>query len=304
MKKQISFVVALVLLLVLCAGCNEPSGDNNSTTTTTAFSVDNISVSSDFSNGVTTVYKDKEYGFQLENPQKGDTIAILHTTKGDISIRLFPEAAPKAVENFVTHAKEGYYNGLLFHRVVKDFMIQGGDPDGRGTGGTSIWGTAFEDEFDSKLLNLRGALSMANSGVNSNKSQFFINQGPKTVNKEEYKTFTFDYLVENYKSQYINGYQVYGQQFIDVYGDFEQFLKTNCAQPVYEWVPEEVWDLYKIHGGNIHLDGAWRMGGGHTVFGQVFQGMDIVDEIAEVEVDENDKPINSVIINSIEILTF
>ena len=75
---------------------------------------------------------------QLEKPAQGETVAILHTSMGDVSVRLFGEKAPKAVENFTTHAKNGYYNGLTFHRVMEDFMIQGGDPNGDGTGGTSI----------------------------------------------------------------------------------------------------------------------------------------------------------------------
>ena len=113
---------------------------------------------------------------QLDRPQKGETIAVMHTSLGDISIRLFPDKAPKTVENFVTHAKNGYYDGLKFHRVINDFMIQGGDPRGNGTGGESIWGDSFEDEFDVELHNLRGALSMANAGPNTNGSQFFIVQ--------------------------------------------------------------------------------------------------------------------------------
>ena len=72
---------------------------------------------------------------QLSAPQKGDTLAVMHTNMGDIKIKLFPEKAPKTVENFVTHSKNGYYNGLKFHRVINDFMIQGGDPRGNGTGG-------------------------------------------------------------------------------------------------------------------------------------------------------------------------
>ena len=80
---------------------------------------------------------------QLSAPQKGDTLAVMHTNMGDIKIKLFPEKAPKTVENFVTHSKNGYYNGLKFHRVINDFMIQGGDPRGNGTGGESIWGGSF-----------------------------------------------------------------------------------------------------------------------------------------------------------------
>ena len=102
--------------------------------------------------------------------------AIIKTNKGDMSFELMPEVAPKAVENFVTHAKNGYYDGLIFHRVIKDFMIQGGDPTGTGMGGESIWGKNFEDEFSLDARNYYGALSMANAGPNTNGSQFFVVQ--------------------------------------------------------------------------------------------------------------------------------
>jgi peptidylprolyl isomerase domain and WD repeat-containing protein 1 len=93
---------------------------------------------------------------------------------GDIHIRLFPSAAPKAVENFVTHANDGYYNNTIFHRVIRKFMIQGGDPLGDGTGGESIWGGEFEDEFSTLKHDKPYTVSMANAGPNSNGSQFFI----------------------------------------------------------------------------------------------------------------------------------
>ncbi|KAI9674452.1 MAG: hypothetical protein M1817_001790 [Caeruleum heppii] len=103
------------------------------------------------------------------------TAATLHTTAGDITLRLFPDAAPKAVENFVTLARRGYYNGTIFHRVIRKFMIQGGDPLGDGTGGESIWGKEFEDEFSSALRHDKPyTLSMANAGPNTNGSQFFV----------------------------------------------------------------------------------------------------------------------------------
>ncbi len=118
---------------------------------------------------------------QLAMPKKEETIATISVKNyGDIKVRFFEEQAPKAVENFVTHAKEGYYDGVTFHRVINDFMIQGGDPEGTGMGGESIWGTAFEDEFSEDLLPIRGALCMANAGANTNGSQFFIVQA-KTV---------------------------------------------------------------------------------------------------------------------------
>ena len=96
---------------------------------------------------------------QTTLPADGEITATINTTLGAIRVKLFPEEAPKAVENFITHAKNGYYDGIIFHRVIKDFMIQGGDPNGTGMGGESIWGRPFEDEFTPKLHNLRGALS-------------------------------------------------------------------------------------------------------------------------------------------------
>jgi peptidylprolyl isomerase domain and WD repeat-containing protein 1 len=103
------------------------------------------------------------------------TNATLHTTLGDITIRLFPTAAPKAVENFVTHARNNYYNNVIFHRVIRKFMIQTGDPLGDGTGGESIWGKEFEDEFTEALKHDKPyTVSMANAGPNGNASQFFI----------------------------------------------------------------------------------------------------------------------------------
>lgn len=108
--------------------------------------------------------------------QAGEVLVEMNTTLGAVKIKLFPEQAPKTVENFLGHAKSGYYNGIIFHRVIQDFMIQGGDPTGTGMGGESIWGGSFEDEFSDELFNLRGALSMANAGPNTNGSQFFIVQ--------------------------------------------------------------------------------------------------------------------------------
>lgn len=103
-----------------------------------------------------------------------DKKVIMKTNKGDITIRLFPDLAPKTVENFLGLAESGYYDGIIFHRVINDFMIQGGDPTGTGMGGSSVWGDSFADEFSTSLFNLNGALSMANAGPNTNGSQFFI----------------------------------------------------------------------------------------------------------------------------------
>ena len=194
---------------------------------------------------------------QLALPKSGDTVVVMHTSMGDIKIKLFKEEAPKTVENFTTHAKNGYYNGLIFHRVIKDFMIQGGDPNGTGTGGQSIWGHSFEDEFSPELHNLRGALSMANSGPNTNGSQFFIvqaNSAPENM-IEQMRGFTAE-----------------------------------------QGFPSEITDAYEQMGGTPWLD--FR----HSVFGQVFEGMDVVDAIANVAVGAADKPVEDVKINSIDII--
>lgn len=193
---------------------------------------------------------------QLSKPSKGESVAVMHTNMGDISIRFFPEYAPKAVENFITHSKNGYYDGLIFHRVINDFMIQGGDPTGTGMGGESIYKRSFEDEFSKELHNIRGALCMANAGPDTNGSQFFIVQAKS--------------VPENMISQ---------------------------MKDMPESFPEDIVDYYESAGGTPWLD--FR----HTVFGQVFDGMDVVDNIAGVEVGNADKPINDVIIKSIEIKT-
>ena len=106
-------------------------------------------------------------------------VAVLETTKGTVKIQLFPAQAPKTVENFVGLIEKGYYDGIIYHRVISDFMIQGGDPTGTGMGGESLWGDSFEDEFSDEVFNLRGALSMANAGPNTNGSQFFIVQASR-----------------------------------------------------------------------------------------------------------------------------
>lgn len=111
---------------------------------------------------------------QLRPLATNEETLTMKTSLGDLTIRLFPDRAPKACENFRTHAKDGYYDGLTFHRVIRDFCVQGGDPTGTGMGGESIWKKSFEDEFDPTLHNYYGALSMADSGPDTNGSQFFF----------------------------------------------------------------------------------------------------------------------------------
>ncbi len=109
------------------------------------------------------------------NSQENNTIINFQTNQGDIEIKLFTDIAPKACENMLTHIKNGYYDGLIFHRVIKNFMVQGGDPTGTGRGGESIWGAPFEDEvFENVKFDRKGLLAMANAGPGTNGSQFFL----------------------------------------------------------------------------------------------------------------------------------
>ena len=307
MTKQPRHLAVLTACLLLSAallgGCGAEAAPSSGGSTVPDSSADATSGTAAPTAAGTTaaqgVYKDKAAGFQLEKPAKGEQIAVMHTGMGDISIRFFPEAAPKAVENFITHAREGYYDGLTFHRVIEDFMIQGGDPKGDGTGGESIWGKDFEDEFDPKLLNLRGALSMANAGRNTNSSQFFINEGAAAdiaAYLEQVKSYYADNREELSGLGLKNWKQVYAALLSQSY--------STAAVPVTfdgDAIPDEVFSLYAKYGGNLPLDGAWRSTGGHTVFGQVYDGMDVVDAIAAVKTDDNDKPLEDVVIKNIEI---
>lgn len=178
-------------------------------------------------------------------------VATFKTNKGDFAIKLFPKQAPKTVENFLGLVAKNYYDGITFHRVIKDFMIQGGDPTGTGMGGQSLWGAPFEDEFSNELFNIRGALSMANAGPATNGSQFFIVQNQNMPAQME-----------------------------------EQMVAAGY--------PKEIIEAYR-QGGTPWLDHR------HTVFGQVVSGMEIVDEIANVETGIQDKPVEDVVIETIEI---
>ena len=197
--------------------------------------------------------------FQMSLPTAGETVAVIHTSMGDISVKFFPEQAPKSVENFLTHAKDGYYNGVIFHRVIPDFMIQGGDPLGNGTGGESIWGGTFEDEYSEDLHNFRGALSMANCGRNTatNGSQFFIVQ-----------------------AKYADARSV-------------RYARMNGVP-----LSEEAEKDYVSYGGTPWLDFS------HTVFGQVYAGMDVVDAIAGVARNRADRPLEDVTILSIDVVPY
>jgi peptidyl-prolyl cis-trans isomerase B (cyclophilin B) len=183
---------------------------------------------------------------QTKAVQSGDLVAEIITNKGTIMAKLFPEKAPLTVENFQALAEADYYDGLIFHRVIPEFIIQGGDPTGTGMAGESTWGGTFDNEIDPNLSNIRGALAMANAGVRdgqgTNGSQFYIN------------------LADNI---FLDGY-IQDEEFKDC-----SVLRTSC----------------------------------HPVFGQVYSGMEIVDQMSEVETDLSDKPVVDLIINEIKVYT-
>lgn len=234
----------------------------------------------------------------MSNPQlaraDGPT-AIIKTSMGDITVQLYPAEAPKAVENFISHAKAGYYDGITFHRVISDFMIQGGDPTGTGRGGESIWGGSFEDEFSPSLHNFRGALSMANSGTNSNGSQFFIVQCAEPITDNTADAYMFQWTLNQYQHQldtapFDEAEELMGQ-LNEKLSDYQQ---NGLPQELLDEYQPAV-DVYRQVGGTPHLDYK------HTVFGQVVAGMEVVDAIAAVATNDDDKPLTDVTILSIQV---
>ena len=272
MKKMKLLCAALtvIMLLTACSGSTSSAAEKVIGTTDKVVAADTLKP---------LAKADKEkLGYQLDMPEKGEEICVLTTNYGTIRMRFFPDAAPKAVYSFKSLALSGYYDGVTFHRVIDDFMIQGGDPNGNGTGGESIWGKPFEDEFSDKLFNITGAVAMANSGKNTNGSQFFINQG----NKESFDGWEyFENVYEKYKNN------------------------KNASIIDMSKITPEIKELYNNNGGNPHLDGAFNsQNKGHTVFAQVFDGMDVINKIASVETNSSDKPLTDVVIQNIELLTF
>ncbi|MGX7148886.1 peptidylprolyl isomerase [Enterococcus ureasiticus] len=202
--KKFIAATALLTTLVLFAACGpkneKKTADSSATSSTETKASDSVDLNA------------------LDLPQLSDKVSEdedlveMVTTEGTIEIKLFPKQAPKTVENFMTHAKDGYYNNVTFHRVIKDFMIQGGDPKGDGTGGESIWNDSFDDEISNQLYNIRGALSMANAGKDekgngTNGSQFFIVQNDQDVSD--------GLLKDDYPEKIIEAYKKGGTPFLD-----------------------------------------------------------------------------------------
>lgn len=265
MKKKIALFLLTTIMAVSFTGCkgNRELGGSEITTESAGDST-------------STEITDIDYVYpQLEEPMNGESIVTIHTTMGDIKAVLYKNYAPKAVENFITHAQNGYYDGLKFHRVIEGFMIQGGDPKGDGTGGESIWGGKFDDEISPDLRHFRGALAMANSGPDSNGSQF--------------------YIVQNNKLD-----QALVDEFEVVRGKQDELVAEDTDVRFKDVYPEKVIDHYIENGGCPHLDFSY------TIFGQVLEGFETVDSIAAIEVKESangemSTPVEDVIITSIDV---
>lgn len=290
MKKKIAVILSVLTAALSLSGCFGKTNDTSLTTEVVSESENNEETTLSNNENMAENEATKEnnsgdaakesnnpvltnYGLlQLQDIQKGDKVVTIDTNKGIVKVRLFPQVAPKAVENFVTHAKEGYYDGVTFHRVIKDFMIQGGDPEGTGAGGESIWGAPFENEVNVSLRHFRGALSMANAGPNTNGSQFFIVQNNKL---DDGTKAELQKMLESQESP-VDPENPNGPKIKDI-------------------MSAEVLNEYIANGGTPHLDFQ------HTVFGQVYEGMDIVDSIAQVKTNESDKPLEDVIIKGMQV---
>ncbi len=278
--KRITLCVLALLTALFCTACSTGSGGQ----ATAAEVLKNKDKLADPAS-LKPVENHEKIGYQLDYPKEGEEIAVITMESGDtIKLRFFPDEAPKAVYNFKLHAIQGYYDGLTFHRIMENFMVQGGDPKGDGTGGESVWEKPFEDEFNANLVNIDGAVSMANNGANTNGSQFFINAtGGVKPNWQNYEA----------------GFQQYQEDpdaFTSVYG---RWIKMDL-------VPDEMKTLYSEHGGNPHLDGYYStIGLGHTVFAQVFEGMNHVLNLTKTPVEEDGStPTKDVVIRKIEIVTY
>lgn len=237
MKKLLLILLALVMCMTFVTGCGDDvvftgetelqggvsadNGGNKEMNTDALLNINDIKI-------VDNPVVDDDYA--TRDPQKGETVAVIHTSMGDISMRFLDEVAPLATNNFIALAEAGRYDNTIFHRVINNFMIQGGDyTNFNGTGGVSAYGVEFPNEVSEYASNVRGSVAMANAGPDTNGSQFYINQ---------------------------------------CYND------------------------------NTYLDG------GYTVFGWVYEGMDVVDAIANVQTAAGDRPVEDVTIEYIEVLEY
>lgn len=318
MKKLLAVILAIVMILTL-ASC----GEKNTAQTTSAATPNTESSAENAKEGdgehmqklvekfikeeFVKPYKGEKMP-QLQSPNTGDTKITMKTNMGDIVIAVYPEYAPKAVENFVGLCQKGYYDNVIFHRVVKDFMIQGGDPTGTGTAGESIWGGKFEDEYTDALHHFRGALCYAKSGPNTNGSQFYIVHCADKPQQEAEKNVYFYWMRQELQTKLDNlDPSSYSQSDLEtLINGLNELLSASANVGI----PDVFYNRYKGA-----FDAYTQVGGypgldyGYTVFGQVVEGMDTVDKIANVEVKKNSSgekssPIEKIYIISTEVGKF
>lgn len=239
MKRLLTLILAVLMVATVFAGCGKEvvytgtttktgtSDDGGNEMTYESKSTDALLNIEDIKTAEDPVVDDD---YAIREPESGETVAILHTNMGDIKMRFLDEIAPLATNSFIALAEAGRYDNTIFHRVINDFMIQGGDyTNFNGTGGASAYGTEFPNEVSEYASNIRGSVAMANAGADTNGSQFYINQ---------------------------------------------------------------------CHEDNTYLDGSY------TVFGWVYEGMDVVDAIAAVATDYSDKPLEDVVLEYVEVTEY
>ena len=249
MKKILSVIISASIICMMA--------NFTETVTTNIEAYDTGAVVLDESSGYTDM-------MNYTMPKFGEEIVeMVIKDKGTIRIKLFPELLPKACENFTSLVSQGYYNGLTFHRVISDFMIQGGDPSGKGTGGESVWGGYFDGGYSKYLYHVKGALAYANSGqrTSNDGSQFYIVVGEQ-------------YNIEDFMESSLNNHKI-------------NYTDNACK-------------AYEENGGTPWLDGYY------TVFGQVFEGLDIVTDICNNTATDpkNDKPLDPVIIEKASVVKY
>ena len=259
MRRYLAVIMSVCMIMTFLTGCG--SEKEAETTTKASETVTETATEASVEDPSSEITWDKKIDIhapekvdQTSEPEEGETVAIIHVKNyGDICVKFFYEDSPLAVENFLTLAANGYYDGIIFHRVIQNFMIQGGDQTGTGTGGSSMWGKDFENEYSDRLAQINGSLAMARtSELDTNGSQFFINDNP-------------------------------------------QLTEADLAQ--YS-LSDELEKMYKEHGGNPYLQDLY------TVFGQVYEGMDVVDAIAASATDTTDRPVVDIVIESIDVTEY
>ena len=298
MKKQKKVISILLAVALLCTGCGGKEGE------------DYVTVETDVANNFPLKAEPVDSNPQLTT--SNGPYAVIHTTAGDITVVLYPEQAPKAVENFTTYAKNGYYNGSIFYWVEKNSIIQSGsekvaekETEGEteesstsfeqlqdaviqkaATSVTentnkSIWGGDFEDEISDVLHNFHGALSMANDGVNTNNTEFYFVAKKEIMSQQDIEINLYaNELYYDASLKLLAGVSQEEQTaIVDDLNNKTQAIATDGVPDTYKFKYTAAVNKYLEVGGAPSLDSK------HTVFGQVVYGMNIVDAISQVKID-------------------